>query len=129
MTPQPGSSLTFINHASFLITTERINLLIDPWVEGTSFNTGWSLLDDSTSNQHVYSALDNDRNVIIWYSHEHSDHFSVSFLKSYPERLKTKTVVLFQHTFDKRVINFLKGAGFDAREQISGSRFLFDRDG
>jgi len=47
MTPQPGSSLTFINHASFLITTERINLLIDPWVEGTSFNTGWSLLDDS----------------------------------------------------------------------------------
>ena len=42
--------LTFINHACFEIRTDDALLLIDPWVEGTAFNHGWSLLDQSTSN-------------------------------------------------------------------------------
>ena len=37
--------LTFINHACFEIRTENALLRVDPWVEGTAFNNGWSLLD------------------------------------------------------------------------------------
>jgi L-ascorbate metabolism protein UlaG (beta-lactamase superfamily) len=117
-------SLTFLNHASFLIDTGRVNLVIDPWLEGTAFYDGWSLLDDSTSNSQVYAALTNGKRTIIWYSHEHSDHFSISFLRHYPSLLTPSTIILYQYTLDKRVFSFLRSHGFNVEEQITGRPFL-----
>jgi hypothetical protein len=126
MTAQATPSLTFLNHASFLIDTGDVNLLIDPWLEGAACDNGWALLDNSTSNRQVYAALANRKRTVNWYSHEHSDHFSISFLKNYPSTLKPATTILFQRTLDKRVVRFLRSSGFIAEEQDTGRPFSIE---
>jgi hypothetical protein len=113
--------LTFINHACFNIHTENALLLVDPWVEGTAFNNGWSLLDRSTSNAALIARLNEAAlPVYIWYSHEHPDHFSISFLKKFKEDFRGTVTFLFQETLDKRVLGFLQRNGFLARECRAG---------
>src|SRR5207245_3584434 len=123
---QPTPSLTVLNHPSLLLRTKVTNLLIDPWFEGTAFNNGWSLLDTSTSNDQVYAALTSRERNIIWYSHEHSDHLSISFLKNFPTSLKQTSTILFHRTFDKRIVNFLRTLNFNVKEQDKGRRFIVD---
>jgi glyoxylase-like metal-dependent hydrolase (beta-lactamase superfamily II) len=113
--------LTFINHACFEIRTDNALLLADPWVEGTAFNHGWSLLDRSTSNAALIARLNEAAlPVYIWYSHEHPDHFSISFLKKFKEDFRGTVTFLFQETLDKRVLGFLRHNGFQARECRTG---------
>jgi hypothetical protein len=113
--------LTFINHACFEIRTDTALLLVDPWVEGTAFNHGWNLLDRSTSNAALIARLnDAALPVYIWYSHEHPDHFSISFLKAFKEDFRGNVTFLFQQTLDKRVLGFLQRLGFAARECRAG---------
>jgi hypothetical protein len=115
------NDLTFINHACFEIRTENALLLVDPWVEGTAFNNGWSLLDRSTSNAALIARLNEAAlPVYIWYSHEHPDHFSISFLKKFKEDFRGNVTFLFQETLDKRVLGFLQRNGFQARECRAG---------
>ena len=53
----------------------------------------------------------------IWISHEHPDHFSISFFKSYADKIKERSIkILFQNTKDKRVLKFLSAQGFDVQE-------------
>ena len=69
----------------------------------TAFNNGWNLLDTSTSNKELISKLSkNKKDIYIWYSHEHSDHFSISFLREL-KGIENKVQFFFQNTFDKRV--------------------------
>jgi hypothetical protein len=121
MTTMTRNVLTFINHACFEIRMDDALLLVDPWVEGTAFNHGWRLLDRSTSNAALIARL-NDAGlpVYIWYSHEHPDHFSISFIKQLKEAFRGNVTFLFQHTLDKRVLGFLQRNGFQARECRSG---------
>jgi hypothetical protein len=113
--------LTFINHACFEIRTDAALLLVDPWVEGSAFNHGWSLLDQSTSNAALISRLNEaGLPVYVWYSHEHPDHFSISFLKKFREDFRGKACFLFQETLDKRVLGFLQRNGQQARECRAG---------
>jgi hypothetical protein len=113
--------LTFINHACFEIRTDDALLLVDPWVEGTAFNHGWSLLDQSTSNTALIARLNEaGLPVYIWYSHEHPDHFSISFLKKFKEDFRGKACFLFQQTLDKRVVGFLQRNGHQVRECRTG---------
>ena len=75
--------LTFINHAGYVIETNNTLLIADPWVEGGAFDNGWSLLDKSITNKMLVEYLiQTDKAIFIWLSHEHSDHFSVPFLKA-----------------------------------------------
>jgi UDP-MurNAc hydroxylase len=105
--------LTFINHACFEIRTDTALLLVDPWVEGSAFNHGWSLLDGSTSNAALIARLNGAAlPVYIWYSHEHPDHFSISFLKKFKEDFRGSATFLFQETLDKRVLGFLQRSSF-----------------
>lgn len=100
--------LQFLNHASFLIRNEDFIFLCDPWMEGQAFNKGWMLLDQSTSDEDLLNTLHHEKKpVFIWYSHEHSDHFSISFIR----KLKEKDIdvhFIFQETNDKRVVEYLK---------------------
>ena len=74
--------LQFINHASYLYESNEFMLICDPWVEGLAFNGGWSLLDTTTSNDKLVDKISSaNKPLYIWYSHEHSDHFAVPFLK------------------------------------------------
>lgn len=119
--------LTFVNHASFYIANDDSLLLIDPWVEGAVFNNGWSLLDTSTSNDALLRELvAHQRRIFIWYSHEHPDHFSISFIKKLRQEAIGKVTVLFQATRDKRVAGFLRKNGFDVIECAKGQRQQLD---
>jgi UDP-MurNAc hydroxylase len=113
--------LTFINHACFTVHNESALLLVDPWLEGPALNNGWSLLDQSTSNTGMLVQLERSRlPVYIWYSNEHSDHFSVSFVKKLKENFRGKVTFLFRHTLDKRLHGFLRHNEFNVIECAAG---------
>lgn len=119
--------LSFINHASFYIANERSLLLVDPWVEGTVFNNGWSLLDTSTSNAALVRHLALRRlETWIWFSHEHPDHFSISFIKKLKQEYPGKVRMLFQQTKDGRVAAFLRKNGFEVIECAPGATVKID---
>jgi UDP-MurNAc hydroxylase len=100
--------LQFINHASYIIENDNFIFITDPWLEGAAFNDGWRLLDKSTSNLEMVNHLKViNKKTFIWYSHEHSDHFSISFIKL----AKSQNIdlhVLFQNSVDRRVFDFIK---------------------
>jgi UDP-MurNAc hydroxylase len=122
------NQLTFVNHASFYIANDETMLLVDPWVEGTVFNNGWSLLDNSTSNADLVSQIvKRGLNLFIWYSHEHPDHFSVSFIKRLKQESNQKVTVLFQRTKDGRVAHFLTKNGIEVIECSPGITVALDK--
>ena len=108
------TSIQFINHASVVVSDGETSVLSDPWYTGDAFHKGWNLLHENSA-QEVLSML----NAIthIWISHEHPDHFSISFFKSYADKIKEQSIkILFQNTKDKRVLKFLSAQGFDVQE-------------
>lgn len=112
------NNILFLNHASYIIETNHSILLVDPWVEGYAFNKGWALLDSSTSNDQALDFLSNkDKNICIWFSHEHSDHFSVPFIMGLKKR-KLNVKFYFQKTLDGRVADFIRKQGFAVIESI-----------
>jgi UDP-MurNAc hydroxylase len=121
--------LTFVNHACFTVHNDSAVLLVDPWLEGSAFNQGWSLLDQSTSNAALVARLnETGLPLYVWYSHEHPDHFSISFVKKLKEAFQGKLCFLFQHTLDKRVVGFLRRNGLDAVECPAGLPVALGRD-
>ena len=117
--------LTFLNHASFAVETEDSVLLIDPWLEGTAFYNGWALLESSISNSDVISMFyKTEKKLFLWYSHEHSDHLSFSFLKDIKSTDNASNVnILYQKTLDGRVAKALRAYGFSVLEQVDGKCF------
>lgn len=120
--------LTFVNHACFHVSNDETLLLVDPWVEGAVFNNGWSLLDNSTSNCALVRDLSGRKlNTFIWFSHEHPDHFSISFIKKLKQEFVGKVTLLFQETKDKRVVGFLQKQGFEVVECAPGAPIKLDQ--
>ena len=123
----PSNQLTFVNHACFHVANDNTLLLVDPWLEGAVFNNGWSLLDNATSNAAMVRDLNARKlNTFIWFSHEHQDHFSVSFLKKLKQDFVGKVTILYQQTKDKRVLGFLQKAGFEVIECAPGAVVKLD---
>ena len=115
------NTLTFVNHACFQVRNDSALLLIDPWLEGPAFNNGWSLIDQSTSNSAMVGQLNRaGLPIYIWFSHEHPDHFSISFIKKFKEDFRGTATFLFRHTLDKRVVGFLRRNGFEVKECEEG---------
>ena len=118
--------LKFINHACYSIESDKTILISDPWLEGLAFNNGWELLDKTSSNKKTLKELLNSgKKIFIWYSHEHSDHFSISFLIDSYKSIKNLTVI-FQTTLDKRVINYLNGKKIPFIEAVDGNEIVLD---
>lgn len=108
------SSIKFVNHASVIISNQSTSILSDPWFFGDAFHKGWDLLHE-TSNAEIDSVLEDITH--IWISHEHPDHFSVPFFKTFADKIKRKSIqILFQETKDKRVCNFLRSLSLDVKE-------------
>ena len=102
-----SEQINLINHSSVLIkTVQNINLLTDPWYDESAFNNGWSLLYINRKDE-IEKILNNLKFIFI--SHEHPDHFSIKFFKDYGNLIKENNIkIIFQHTLDKRVENFIK---------------------
>ncbi len=104
--------LTLINHACCKVSAGSVNILFDPWVEGTAFNNGWDLLIPTPlSFDQIMEGVS-----YLWMSHEHPDHFSVPFLSRVAKTHRDKVTILFQKTRDRRVFNFCASLGLTVRE-------------
>jgi L-ascorbate metabolism protein UlaG (beta-lactamase superfamily) len=99
--------IEFINHASFVIDNGIKRIMCDPWHEGSVFNNGWRLISKTKFRYEDFANID-----YIWFSHEHPDHFFPPNLKKIPENFRANITIIFQHTKDKRVLNFCKKLGF-----------------
>ncbi len=99
--------LNFVNHAGFLVETNGIVLLCDPWLEGSAFNGGWQLLAPTALRDE-----DIHRVTHIWFSHEHPDHFSPADLKRIPEEVRARITILFQSSVDRKLARFCEKFGF-----------------
>ena len=87
------TKIQFINHASVKISYKNVTLLSDPWYFGDAFHKGWDLIVENTFDEisEVIYGLTH-----IWISHEHPDHFSVSFFKKFGNIIKRKEIkILF----------------------------------
>ncbi len=116
------NQFTFVNHAAFMVRTDTAVLLVDPWLEGSAFNNGWSLLDRSTSNAALVAQLNEAAlPVFIWFSHEHPDHFSISFIKLLKAEARVRVTCLYQQTLDGRVAGFLRKQDFAVIECAPGA--------
>ena len=116
------TSIKFINHASVIISNDKISLLSDPWYWGTAFHDGWSLIYENKEEDisNIISKITH-----IWISHEHPDHFSIQFFKKYASNLiERKIKILFQETKDKRVFNFLRSQGMNV-EELKNKKIYF----
>jgi len=120
------TSIQFINHASVIISDGKTSVLSDPWYSGDAFNKGWNLLQEIPSHK-VLKMLKGITH--IWISHEHPDHFSISFFKSFAKKIKDLSIkILFQKTTDKRVLKFLSAQGLDVQELEFNQRTLINTD-
>ncbi len=99
--------IEFVNHASFLLRSGDVRLLVDPWFEGRIFNDGWALLSPT---RHDWDRLDDLTH--LWISHEHPDHFHPRTLGSMPESLRSRVELLYQRTHDGKIVDWCAGRGF-----------------
>lgn len=112
-------TVEFINHACLLVEQDEVCLLSDPWLEGSVFNNGWKLI---TPTQFMYEEF--AKVTHIWFSHEHPDHFFPPNIKKIPPQYRSKITILFQHTTDKRVLNFCQDAGFKEVIELHKDKWL-----
>ena len=77
--------LKFIGHAGFMYSTSNEILLMDPWMsKNGAFDSSWFQFPSNHSlgdeiRQEVESTT---KEVYIYISHEHKDHFDVDYLKT-----------------------------------------------
>lgn len=106
-----AATITWINHASYLLKVGEIGLLTDPWFDGSAFNNGWELLSPFAVSEQLLAQVTH-----IWISHEHPDHFSIASLKKFSAERRKQIQLLFQKTRDQRVVTFCRKLGFQVRE-------------
>lgn len=104
-------TLTWVNHASYLLRADGTGLLVDPWLTGTAFDDGWAEYAPTAFGDAEVGATTH-----IWFSHEHPDHFSPASLRLIPESARHRITVLYQPTPERKVLDFCDRMGFSTRE-------------
>jgi len=99
--------IEFVNHSGFIIEHKGCRVMCDPWLSGNVFLNGWQLLSPSKFGYADFKNIN-----YIWFSHEHPDHFNPPDLNRIDPEIRKNITVLFQHTIDKRVLNYCRKAGF-----------------
>jgi hypothetical protein len=95
-----------LNHACITIAASGIKLLIDPWLIGECFESGWGL------KYYNRSALDACRDCThLWISHFHSDHFHVPTLREI-FTINPGLVVIGNRSFNFRLDRAIARVGF-----------------
>lgn len=112
-------TIKWINHAGFLLESNQIKLVCDPWIEGTAFDNGWKLLSST-----LFTYADFENVTHIWFSHEHPDHFSPPNIKKIPPQYRSQITVLYQTTNDKKIVKFCQVAGFKEVIELPPSQWF-----
>lgn len=125
----PSPTLTFLNHASFLLRTDSALLLADPWLEGAVHNEAWSLLDRSTSSGALIAELNaSGLPVFIWCSRAQPDRLSVSFLRRFRAEFRGIATFLYRQGRDWRLLDELRRNRFAVAECADGQARTLARD-
>lgn len=112
-----------VSHASVVISTD-VSIWTDPWLFGKAFNDSWSLFPQPALDDALYETID-----FLYISHEHPDHFHIPTLKSLPEDLKRRVVILFQENNSDKVPKALNRLGFpNVRTLPHGKRVKLSDD-
>ncbi|QOY95418.1 hypothetical protein IM543_06030 [Massilia sp. UMI-21] len=105
----PHPTLTFLNHACFMVRTDGALLVSDPWLEGAVLDGAWSLLDGSTSNAALLETLNAAGvPVYIWCSRAQPDHFSLAFLRRFRSEFRGIATFLYRPGRDMRILDELR---------------------
>ena len=116
--------IEFVNHSSFIVSYKGKRIICDPWLEGTVFNNGWDLISPTKFRYEDFSTID-----FIWFSHEHPDHFFPPNIKKISKEFRKNITVLFQHTLDKRVVEWCRAQEFkEVIELLPGKWFTLHED-
>jgi UDP-MurNAc hydroxylase len=81
--------ITYLGHAGFCVETSRSIVVMDPWVSPSgAFDSAWFQFP---CNHHLAALIqeklqDATKDRYLYISHEHKDHFDLSFLNSLPTR-------------------------------------------
>ena len=98
-------TVTFLGHAGFDFRHQGVRLIVDPWLVGNAFDSGWELLLPAP-------AFDPVGITHIWFSHEHPDHFSPPTLKLIPPEVRANVTVIVQQCEDRRLAEFMRTQGY-----------------
>lgn len=113
------ASIEWINHASYLMRLPGIDLVCDPWLEGTAFKDGWRHISSTRFGYERFAGVSH-----IWISHQHPDHFAPASLKKIAREDRERIVVLYQQTADKLVLNWLRSNGFARAQEVPLRRWI-----
>ncbi|MEH6435365.1 hypothetical protein [Massilia sp. DD77] len=106
-------TLTFLNHACFMVRTDSALLLADPWLDGTVLNDAWSLVDRTTSSAAVIAALNGcGLPVFIWCSRAAPDRLSLPFLQRFQAEFRGIATFLHRQGRDWRLADELRRQRF-----------------
>src|SRR5580700_6197113 len=76
--------IVYLGHAGFLVETENNMVIMDPWVcpQG-AFDSSWFQFPcNHDMNAYIIEKIKNTaKNVYLYVSHEHKDHFDIEFLE------------------------------------------------
>src|SRR5579872_6689700 len=81
--------ITYLGHAGFCLETDDTIIIMDPWLSPTgAFDSAWFQLP---RNHHMAAFVqdklaDTHKSRFVYVSHEHQDHFDMSFLNSLSNR-------------------------------------------
>lgn len=100
-------TISWINHASYIVQCGDAQLLCDPWLSGTAFNRGWRLLSSTRTPIERLEKVSH-----VWFSHQHPDHFSPGDLRRLSAEARRSITVLYHETIDQKVVRFCRGLRF-----------------
>ncbi|VXB42911.1 hypothetical protein [Massilia sp. 9I] len=100
----PRATLTFLNHACFMVRTDAALLVADPWLEGAVLDGAWSLIDGATSTASLLDTLNSAGvPIYIWCSRAQPDHFSLPFLRRFRSEFRGIATFLYRPGRDMRI--------------------------
>tara|TARA_B100000795_G_C22800451_1_gene441603 strand:+ start:2192 stop:3697 length:1506 start_codon:yes stop_codon:yes gene_type:complete len=92
----------YLGHAGFWIRTDKSDFLMDPWFSPNgAYYSGWYQWPPNQKflNNIIQEISNSDRNLFIYISHEHEDHFCEYTLKNIT---KTKKVTFVIPDFEEK---------------------------
>ena len=105
----PRATLTFLNHACFMVRTDGALLVSDPWLEGAVLDGAWNLVDGATSNASLLDTLNAAGvPVYIWCSRAQPDRFSLPFLRRFRSEFRGIATFLYRPGRDMRIAEELR---------------------
>ena len=113
-------SIRYLSHATILLSYKDINLITDPWLFGSAFNTGWWLKREPTKDINEIISKVN----YIFISHNHPDHLHIQTLNRF-----SKDVNIITPNFKSgSTYKILKRLGFNNIKKCEFKNFFYIND-